>query len=231
MAKSVSTFYDEFSVKQLETGVNIRHYSIITKLKAAGLKSNHNVLEVGCGIGTLTGLLGKFLNQGSLTATDISPESIEVAKKRCSSNKNTSFVVTDMSDFRPENQLDFVVFPDVLEHIPKDQHNNIFRNVSALLKSNGKIAVHIPDPVQLDFIRNYNPDQLQIIDQSLYFEDFKNAIEGTDLMLDTYLRYKLYSDSPDYNWIVFSRKHKLNKSGKQSKILLKIKQLYWKFLG
>lgn len=231
MQQSVSTFYDEFSEKQLETGVNIRHYSILTKLKAAGLKSHHRVLEVGCGIGTLTGLVGKFLSQGTLIATDISPESIEVAKKRCKHNSNTSFVVTDMSDFKPKEEFDFAIFPDVLEHIPKEQHNNIFRNISSMLKADGKIAIHIPDPVQLQYIRENTPDQLQIIDQSLYFEDFNNAIEGTDLMVDTYIRYKLYSDAPDYNWIVFSKKHNLDKSGKQSKALLKIKQLYWRFLG
>jgi trans-aconitate 2-methyltransferase len=229
--KSVSEFYDAYSAQQIKTGVHIRHYSILSKLKKAGLKPDSIVLEVGCGVGTLTGLLAKYLSSGKITATDISSESIEAAKKEYSKYTNLSFVVTDMSDFVPSEKLDFVIFPDVLEHIPKEQHNAIFRNIAPLLKQDAKVAVHIPDPLNLDYIRKNTPELLQIIDQSLYLEDFAKAIEGTDLMIDLYERYPLFNVDPDYDWLVFSKKVAYKHAKKQSKAVLKLKELSLKHIS
>ncbi len=231
MSNTVAGYYDNFSKNQLETGINIRHYSILTKLKQAGLKKNHSVLEIGCGIGTLTGLVGHYLSQGKLHALDISPESIQIAQKRCSSLKHITFGVSDMSDFESTEKFDFIIFPDVLEHIPVEQHANIFARVSKTLKPEGKIAVHIPDPLQLELIRTTQPKSLQIIDQSLFLSDFAKSTSQCNLVLDHYERYCLYSENPDYNWIVFSVLGKLQANPKQNKALLKLKQLYWKYLA
>ena len=222
MSSNVSEFYDQYSKQQLNTGVHIRHYTILTRLKKAGLKPNHRVLEVGCGIGTLTCLLGSYLKDGKLTAVDISPESIEIAKKRTEALKHVDYVVTDMSDFASEGKFDFIVFPDVLEHIPKEQHNAIFRLLSKSLHEASKMAIHIPDPIALDYIRANTPELLQIIDQSLYMEDFCKAMEGTTLMVETYERYPLFTIEPDYNWILLSMKRNYSSMPKQSKYKLKL---------
>jgi trans-aconitate 2-methyltransferase len=222
VSRNVSDFYDQYSEQQLKTGVHIRHYTILQRLKKSGLKSNHRVLEIGCGIGTLTGLLGTYLKDGELTAADISPESIEIARKRTAVLKHVNYVVTDMSDFVPKGKYDFIVFPDVLEHIPKEQHNSIFKLLSRAMHENSKVAIHIPDPLALDFIRTNTPELLQIIDQSLYLEDFGKAIEGTQLMVEIYERYPLFTIEPDYNWILLSVKRKYSAMPKQSKYKLKL---------
>jgi trans-aconitate methyltransferase len=188
-------------------------------------------LEIGCGIGTLTGLVGKFVHQGKLHALDISPESINIARRRCENMKHITFGVSDMSDFESTENFDFIVFPDVLEHIPVDLHQGIFERVVKTLKPDGKIAIHIPDPLQLDLIRTTQPKSLQIIDQSLYMHDFSRSTQNCRLVLDIYERYRLYSNDPDYNWIVFSSFQKLKENTKQNKALLKLKQLYWKYLA
>jgi trans-aconitate 2-methyltransferase len=229
VSNSVAGFYDDFSKNQLKTGITIRHYSILNKLKKAGLRKDHVVLEIGCGIGTLTGLLGKFVSNGKVTALDISPESVQIARKRCIGQKHISFGVSDMSDFESQEKFDFVVFPDVLEHIPVEHHANIFKRVAKALKANGKIAIHIPDPLQLDFIRKTIPQSLQIIDQSLYIQDFIANTDNCNLMLDVYERYCLYSQYPDYNWVVFSSLQSIPNNPIRNKALLKLKQLYWKF--
>lgn len=229
MEEKVSTFYDQYSKSQVRTGVHLRHYTLLQKLKKAGLKKDATVLEVGCGIGTLTGLLGSYLNKGQLIATDISAESIEIAKKNLAHHKHVSFVVTDMMDFVPKQGIDFVVFPDVLEHIPKENHNRIFRNICQAIHPETKFAIHIPDPTNLDYIRTYQAELLQIIDQSLYLEDFARAMEGTPLMVDLYERYGLFSKQPDYNWIILSVKKPLETQTKRPKALMKIIELYRKF--
>ncbi len=63
----IISFYDQFSEKQEKTGTNSRHPNILDKVKAAGLKPHHQILEVGCGIGTVNHLLAAQVKQGTLT--------------------------------------------------------------------------------------------------------------------------------------------------------------------
>ena len=53
----ISQFYDEFAEQQKSTGINNRHISILEHLTKLGLKPYHNVLEVGCGVGTVSELI------------------------------------------------------------------------------------------------------------------------------------------------------------------------------
>src|SRR5687767_3324590 len=77
--KEVSTYYDKLWAEletQNKAGVNIRHLTILKNLKREGLGRNSKVLEIGCGIGTLTKLIAKNLGNGKIVGVDISPETI-----------------------------------------------------------------------------------------------------------------------------------------------------------
>src|SRR5687767_6513941 len=97
--KEVEEFYDSYREKQKNIGVNIRHRTIFKKLKELGLKPDSKVLEVGCGIGTVSGLIIKHVTAGHFTGADISPESIEMANKLYGGKPNVEFLVNDMSSF------------------------------------------------------------------------------------------------------------------------------------
>jgi len=205
-SKQVAEFYDQYSSQQGKIGVNIRHRSILKRLVKLGLSKNSSILEIGCGIGTLTSLLVK--NAGSVLAVDISPTSIEIAKKNLASSGNISFKVSDMSDFDVNQQFDFIMLPDVMEHIPIEQHKDIFGKLKNVLAENGKICIHIPDPYALEYIRKNTPELLQIIDQSLYSGDFIQNIYAHELALHKLERYCLQRTLPDYQWIeVVHRPH------------------------
>ncbi len=166
--EQVVSFYDQFAEKQQKTGINSRHLSILDKVKAAGLQSNHRILEVGCGIGTVSHLLATQVKEGAVLAVDISPESIEKAKVLWKDQPNLSFEVSDMSDFDKKGQtFDFFVFPDVLEHIPVEQHNRLFQNISKHSHADSVIFIHIPAPRYLQWMIENQPEKLQVIDQPL----------------------------------------------------------------
>ena len=57
--EQVKEYYDTFKEHQKKLGINIRHRTILKNLKNAGLKPNSNVLEIGCGIGTVSHLILK----------------------------------------------------------------------------------------------------------------------------------------------------------------------------
>jgi cyclopropane fatty-acyl-phospholipid synthase-like methyltransferase len=181
--EQVKEYYDTFKEHQKQLGINIRHRTIFKNLKSAGLKPNSNVLEIGCGIGTVSNLILKYITEGSFVGLDISPESINMAKNFNAFHKNAEFMVNDMSNFTHKTKFDFVVFPDVLEHIPVEQHANIFETVSKLTTPDAVILINIPEPNYLNWVRENDPKKLQIIDQSLSMQDLKNkltrAIENT----------------------------------------------------
>lgn len=205
---NVETFYDNFVGRQKNRGISVRHRIIHSNLKKIGLKKDSNVLEIGCGIGTVSKLIIASIPNGRFVGCDISPKSIEDARQ-FNPNKNAEFIVTDMSDFSHDLKFDFVVFPDVLEHIPVEQHANLFDRVSRVCKPDAKLLINIPEPNTLDWYRKNNPESLQIIDQSLSMQDLLNNTYPYGFQVQSITPYCIHSTIPNYLRIVFIRDSEL----------------------
>ena len=122
----------------------------------------------------------RFIPNGKFTGCDISPHSIKFANELYA-NDNISFIVDDMSNFSSNIVYDFIVFPDVLEHIPEDQHSKLFENVAKVSSPDAKVLINIPEPHALNWTRANRPEILQIIDQSLSMQDLlNNTLKSND---------------------------------------------------
>lgn len=203
--EQVKEYYDTFKEHQKKLGINIRHRTIFKNLKKAGLKRNSNVLEIGCGIGTVSNLILKYISEGSFVGLDISPESIKMAQKFNSFHKKAEFFVNDMSNFSHTTKFDFVVFPDVLEHIPVEQHAHIFKTISNLTTPNAVVVINIPEPNHLDWVRQHEPEKLQIIDQSLSMQDLLNNCYPYGFKLYSMNPYSLHVNTNDYLAIILKK--------------------------
>ena len=223
--EQVVSFYDEFAEKQQKTGINSRHLSILAKVKDAGLRANHRILEVGCGIGTVSHLLATQVSRGEVLALDISPESIEKAKILWKSQTNLHFEVSDMSDFDKKDQtFDFFVFPDVLEHIPVEQHFRLFQNISRHSHQDSVIFVHIPSPRYLQWMIENQPEKLQVIDQPLDSGDLIKNITANGFYLEKMETYPLFFDEKDYQYFIFRAAKPLQTSTPRSKWRVKLER-------
>ena len=211
--EEVKEFYDEYVTKQEKTGINSRHISIIDKLVQSGLKSNHNVLEVGCGIGTVSQLIAKKTPKGKVLAVDISEKSVEKAKILWKQFSNLSFEVSDMSDFTKSGQtFDYFVFPDVLEHIPIEQHSNLFTRINVHSHESSVVFIHIPAPRFLQYNISNEPQKLQIIDQPLDTATLVSVFRDNGYYLDRMETYSVFFEEKDYQYFVFKRNTKVTKS-------------------
>ena len=213
----IISYYDQFADQQAQTGINSRHLNILDKVVAAGLKPNHRVLEVGCGIGTVSHLLAQQTKKGEVLAVDISPESIEKAKVFWKSQKNLKFEVSDMSDFEKNQKFDFFVFPDVLEHIPTDQHAALFQTIQKHSHSESVIFVHIPAPRFLEWMIQNEPQKLQVIDQPLDSGDLIKNISSAGFYLDKMETYSIFYMEKDYQYFVFRSTKELKYTSPRSK--------------
>jgi trans-aconitate 2-methyltransferase len=227
--KEVEEFYNTFKEHQLELGVNVRHRTIFRNLKRLGLKANSNVLEIGCGIGTVSSLILKHISNGNFVGVDISDQSIEMAKKINSSHQNAEFIVSDMSDFHHKVVFDFVVLPDVLEHIPVEQHKNLFKVIAQLTSNNAVVLINFPEPNYLDWARVNHPEILQIIDQSLSMQDLLNNSYPHGFKLLSMYSYALHHQEADYTCVVLKKDMFVKEFHKKSTITRAVQNTKSKF--
>ena len=220
--QQVEEFYNAFKEHQKRLGVNIRHRTIFKNLKKNGLKSNSNVLEIGCGIGTVSSLILKYISKGIFVGVDISKESIEFAKKTYTHVKNAEFIVSDMMEFDYSIKFNFIVLPDVLEHIPLEQHQNLFKVISKVSSDDAVVVINIPEPNCLDWARTNHPDKLQIIDQSLSMQDLLNNAYPNNFKLYSMNSYSLQYKEKDYTCVVFKKNMKRSSYTLKGKFILGI---------
>jgi cyclopropane fatty-acyl-phospholipid synthase-like methyltransferase len=231
--ENVVSFYDQFAEKQAKIGINSRHLSILDIVMEAGLAPTHSILEVGCGIGTVSHLLAYQVKKGEVLAVDISPESISKAKEIWKDQSNLQFEVSDMSDFdKPNKTFDFFVFPDVLEHIPLDQHSRLFQNIQKHSHSESVVIIHIPAPRYLKWMIENEPQKLQVIDQPLDSGDLIKSLTSSGFYLDKMETYSIFFKEKDYQYFVFRATKPLYQSTPRTKwnILkerIKIRAKYW----
>ncbi|GAA4296401.1 class I SAM-dependent methyltransferase [Nibribacter koreensis] len=227
---SVSNFYDDYTEQQFKKGIHIRHRTILHNLKKAGLKSNSKVLEIGCGIGTVTHLLAKATPQGKVLAVDISPKSIDMARRFNQEFNHVEFVVSDMTDFARPERFDFVVLPDVIEHIPLEQHPHLFQVIAQHLHAGSVVAINIPHPLYLTWVRENQPELLQVIDQPIHTDELLRNTYAAGLYLHSLESYSLFSQVEDYQWIVLKQRLVPAKVEPKSKVDLKLQDLSSKWL-
>lgn len=115
-------------------------YEQSIKLIKDELSSKSNVLEIGTGTGFIAFAIAEKVQE--ITATDYSPEMINVAKEKQmqSLNKNIVFQECEASkmDF-PDKSFDMIIGSNVFHLIPNA--DKAMREISRVLKDNGKIVL------------------------------------------------------------------------------------------
>jgi len=195
---TVADFYDRYSSRQLAAGVNERHHVIRDLAVLHGLKDGMRVLEMGCGIGTLTGLLAQRIPNGKLLAVDLSPTSIEKARSMLNEAKNVELLAADVVTAPFDGLFDMIVLPDVLEHIPFDRHVALFARLKSLLTAEGRVLIHSPDAFYSDWLHANRPELLQVIDLPLHLPGLIATMDGAGLVPIAFQRHSIWFDKPDY---------------------------------
>ncbi|MFN5675116.1 MAG: class I SAM-dependent methyltransferase [Bacteroidota bacterium] len=181
----------------------MRHRKIFKTLLNLGIQKTDAILEIGCGIGTVSSLILPYNPKGHYTAVDISPDSIALAKQHLSHFKHASFVVSDMSDFKSEWRYNWMVLPDVLEHIPVSLHPMVFKTLQAHAAPHCRILIHIPHPERIRWLHQHQAQSLQIIDQDLNIVELIQALQSCGFEMSYFNEYALHHKPYDYITMVF----------------------------
>jgi ubiquinone biosynthesis O-methyltransferase len=124
--KSKTRFYDIYHKKNDRyQGVigenNFTYFLLLSYLRFVLLdvKANGNVLDVGCGVGTLA----FYLASKGLTVTgiDVSSRAVEIARaNRLSKELPVEFQLADVTKLATKEKYDLVICTEVVEHIEND---------------------------------------------------------------------------------------------------------------
>ncbi|MEK7526488.1 MAG: class I SAM-dependent methyltransferase [Patescibacteria group bacterium] len=110
------------------------------KLSLPYIKNKH-VLDVGCWAGQFEQLALKHVSK--ITGIDPEKEAIDYAKKQI---PTASFKVGSALKIPyPNASFDAVVFCDVIEHLPINTEKKALKEISRVLKSNGKLILATPN--------------------------------------------------------------------------------------
>jgi trans-aconitate 2-methyltransferase len=208
-ASKVTEFYDEYVAAQANTGINDRIYGVYERLIGLGLNAQSSVLELGCGIGMMTSLMKRTVNQGKIHAIDISAASIDYGKAKFG-GANITFSTQDITTFETQlNTPDFITLIDVLEHIPLDLHAALFRRISQVMGLNSHFVINLPNPDYIAHDIALEADSLQVIDQPVPFASLIQQLDDAGLELMTYQKYGLWHHD-EYQWFVLRIKRPFN---------------------
>lgn len=206
MKNNIAEFYDEYSSDQIKTGINDRIASMYRRMLKAGVTSGSRILELGCGIGMLSGIILKKIKPAYLESVDLSPKSIEIIQKKHGSLKNFTAVAADVVHYIPQKKgFDIITLFDVIEHIPLEHHPSLFKNLSKIMADDTKLLINVPAPLYLKYIRETQPELLQIIDQEIYLDLIIKNLTENNLMLSFYETYGIWSKN-EYQFMIIEKR-------------------------
>ena len=188
-SEKIKVFYEGFNEYLIQDKINVnpRHLKIFSYLDDI-LKSNKikSAFEIGCGIGIISEYIKRHVPD--VYAIDLSEENIKFAKRTV---KNVHFESADLLELKPQQSYDLITFFDVLEHIPKNLHLKVFNKIKDLSKEDSLVVITIPDPDYLSYMRKHHQDKLQIVDESISFDDLKLIFNKFNLEILKYEKYGL----------------------------------------
>ena len=93
----------------------------------------------------------------------------------------------------------------MIEHLPTDSLASIEHEMGNLLKKDGKIILTYPSPVFQEFLRQNQPEAIQIIDNDIGIRQVYELAERIDAEV-TYLKWITIWRKNDYVHVVLDRK-------------------------
>jgi len=109
----------------------------------AGIQDGMDILELGCGWGSLTLYLAARFPESRITAVSNSKSQKAFIDRRAAAEglSNVTIITADMNDFNAPGTYDRIVSVEMFEHMRN--YEDLLRRVSSWLKPEGRLFVHI----------------------------------------------------------------------------------------
>ncbi len=109
----------------------------------AGIKNGEEILELGCGWGSLTLYMASKFPESKITAVSNSRTQKEFIDSQAAKRglANITIITSDMNDFNTDRKFDRIVSVEMFEHMRN--YEILFNRIYGWLKPEGELFVHI----------------------------------------------------------------------------------------
>lgn len=131
-------YYDK--IFKLKKGVQSAWHHVKFDFVFNKIKESEIHLDVGCGPGTF---IGNYMKNSNAFGVDISKDQINYANK---TYKNRKFILLNEKKFPfRDKTFDSISLIEIIEHLEKEEVNNLLNECKRCLKDSGKIILTTPN--------------------------------------------------------------------------------------
>ena len=171
-------------------------------------KKNAEVLEIGAGMGAITGVLCE--NVGNVTSVELSKQRASAIANRCKDKENLEIIVGNFNDIKFTKKFDYITLIGVLEYAPlytnsQNPFHDFLVQIKSLLKEDGKLLIAIENQFGIKYFAGANEDHTgKRFDGIAGYENKKGTrtfgkYELINILKDAGYTYsKFYYPMPDY---------------------------------
>jgi 2-polyprenyl-3-methyl-5-hydroxy-6-metoxy-1,4-benzoquinol methylase len=140
------------------------------------------ILEIGCGIGSISWRMSQRWPRAEVVALDVSPELLRIGQALFASPR-IRFVEGPLRTGLVEGYFDVVVLMDVYEHIARDDRREFHQALAGLLRDQAQVFLSAPTPRHLRWLRANFPHEIQPVDEDVTVETLLEfaSTTGTNL--------------------------------------------------
>lgn len=185
-------------------------------------KENSEVLEIGAGMGAITGVLCDKAKQ--VTAVELSKQRASAIEARCQDKENLEIVVGNFNDIKFDKKFDYITLIGVLEYAPvytnsDNPFHDFLVQIKSLLKEDGKLLIAIENQYGMKYFSGVPEDHTaKVYDGILGYENKKGVRtfgkkQLKEILGDSGFKYtKFYYPMPDYKLpnVIFSDAYQPN---------------------
>jgi protein-L-isoaspartate O-methyltransferase len=149
----------------------------------AEMRPTGSVLEIACGTGMWTAALAELAD--TVTAIDVAPEVVEIARDRVQS-ANVSFEVADVYSWDPGDRFDVIFFSAWLSHVPMSRFDAFWESLRVLLAEDGRVLFideHIDERGKENYVAGLAETVERQLNDGSTFRVIKNFVDPEQLEL------------------------------------------------
>ena len=187
-------------------------------------KENAEVLEIGAGMGAITGVLCE--NASKVTSVELSKQRASAIMERCKDKENLEIIVGNFNDIKFNKKFDYITLIGVLEYAPlytksENPFYDFLVQIKSLLKEDGKLLIAIENQFGMKYFSGAPEDHTGKIFDGICGYENKKGIRtfGKEELINIlnqagYKYNKFYYPMPDYKLpnIIFSDEYLPNEN-------------------
>ncbi len=183
-------------------------------------KTDSEILEIGAGMGAVTGVLCDKAK--SVTSVELSKQRASAIEERCKDKENLEIIVGNFNDIKFDKKFDYITLIGVLEYAPlytntENSFHDFLIQIKSLLKEDGKLLIAIENQFGMKYFSGAWEDHTGKPYDGITGYDNKKGIrtfgkeELKQILYEADFKYtKFYYPMPDYKLpnIIFSDEYK-----------------------